>query len=76
MSKQSSQAYDSIIFGRVQNVRYHHTDSEFSVLKPEILPCQRQGRKTPKYELLVIADNRENCLRVLTLNARDPVGIL
>ncbi len=56
----SLDAYDYIICGHVQEVRYHDIDAGFCVLKSEILPSQRQGQKTTMYEAWVIINKAEN----------------
>lgn len=46
----SRDAYEYVVCGNVQNVKYHLIDSEFCVLNSEDLPSQRQGHKTVIYE--------------------------
>lgn len=68
----SLDAYEYVVCGHVQNVKYHDIDSEFCVLKSEILPSQRQGHKTTMYEAWVIINQRENY--VLTANCTCMAG--
>lgn len=56
----SLDAYDYVICGHVQDVRYHDIDEEFCVLKSEILPSQRQGHKTAMYQAWIIINKVEN----------------
>ena len=68
----SLDAYEYVICGHVQNLKYHQIDQEFCVLKTEILPSQRQGHKTTMYEAWVIINQEENY--VLTANCTCMAG--
>lgn len=68
----SLDAYNYVINGHVQTVQYINLRPDLCVLRSEVLPSQRQGKKTQMYDTWVIV-NRENNT-ILTANCTCMAG--
>ena len=68
----SLDAYNYVLCGHVQNVKYSDLNSEFCVLRSDVLPSQRQGHKSKMYNAWVITNKPENY--VLTANCTCMAG--
>ena len=63
----SLDAYNFVLCGHVQDILCHdYNVQNFVVLKTEVLPSQRQGKKTELYKAWVIVNKTNNC--ILTAN--------
>ena len=68
----SLDAYQFVLNGHVQGVKYHDIDGEFCVLASEVLPSQRQGHKTTMYDAWAVVNTRANY--ILTANCTCVAG--
>lgn len=69
----SLDAYNFVLCGHVQDIQFHDYQVEnFVVLKTEVLPSQRQGKKTELYKAWVIVNKTNNC--ILTANCTCMAG--
>lgn len=69
----SLDAYNFVLCGHVQDIQFHDFQvQDFVVLKTEVLPSQRQCKKTELYKAWVIVNKTNNC--ILTANCTCMVG--
>lgn len=68
----SLDAYNYVLNGHVQVLKYKDLTDEFCVVRSEVLPSQRQGQKTTMYQAWVIVNRRNNY--VLTANCTCMAG--
>ena len=66
-------AYGYVTDNHVQDILLHDYDTEnFVALKTEVLPSQRQGKRTVMYKVWVIINKKNNC--ILTANCTCMAG--
>lgn len=69
----SLDAYNFVLCGDVQDILFHDYEVQnFVVLRTEVLPSQRQGKKTELYKVWVIVNKTNNC--ILTANCTCMAG--
>ena len=68
----SLDAYNYVVSGHVQVVKYCDLSQEFCTLKAEVLPSQRQGHKTVLYKAWIIVNKLKNF--ILTANCTYMAG--
>lgn len=68
----SLDAYNYVLNGHVQDLKYKYLSDEFCVVISEVLPSQRQGQKTTMYQAWVIVNRRNNY--ILTANCTCMAG--
>ncbi len=69
----SLDAYNFVLCGHVQDIQFHDFQvQDFVVLKTEVLPSQRQCKKTELYKAWLIVNKTNNC--ILTANCTCMAG--
>ena len=68
----SLDAYNYVVCGHVQDLKYCDLNDDFCVLKSEVLPSQRQGTKAVMYKPWVIVNKPTNF--ILTANCTCMAG--
>ena len=68
----SLDTYNYVACGHVQDINYADLNSEFCVLRAQVLPSQRQGHKTAMYDAWVIINKPRTY--ILTANCTCMAG--
>ncbi len=65
----SLDAYNFVLCGHVQDIQFYDFQvQDFVVLKTEVLPSQRQCKKTELYKAWVIVNKTNNCILIANCN--------